>query len=181
MKNDDSSSYPRNPVLCIVNARKTYNDHKEEQDMTETQTLKTLQLFYAGLLVDAVRQYQKFGILEQVIEKKKQEQKLAAPDQLSRLGIGNVEELFTTFSTIFGCASWRIDTIGTDIGPGYKATASSCLACAIAKKLGAPSPCAISCINPFTALAKALPVSRTLVAEQTLWDSDSCVFVLNQA
>lgn len=142
--------------------------------MTETQTLKTLQLFYAGQLVDAVRQYQKFGILENVVKNKQQEQELAAPDQLARLGIKTVDELFTTFSDIFGCASWKIETEST----GYKATASSCLACAIARKLGAPAPCAISCINPFTALAKALPVPHTLKAEHVLWDSDSCVFVL---
>jgi hypothetical protein len=145
--------------------------------MTETQTLKTLQLFYAGQLVDAVRQYQKSGVLEEVVARKMLEQQLAAPDQLARLGIQTVEELFTTFSSIFGCANWKIKEDGT----GHKAVTTSCLACAIARKLGAPSPCAISCINPFTGLAKALPQPYSLEARQTLWDGDSCVFILKPA
>jgi hypothetical protein len=151
--------------------------YEKEAQMTETQTLKTLQLFYAGQLVDAVRQYQKSGVLEEVVARKKLEQELAAPDQLARLGIQTVEELFTTFSAIFGCANWKIETDTA----GCKATASSCLACAIAKKLGSPSPCAISCINPFTALARSLPAPQSLTAEKTLWDSDSCRFVVNPA
>jgi hypothetical protein len=144
--------------------------------MTEAQTLKTLQLFYAGALVDAVRQYQSFGILDQVIEKKRREQEATAPEQLSRLGITTPEALFSTFSSIFGCASWTMENDGTV----FRAKSATCLACAIAKKLGAPSPCAISCINPFTGMAKVLPEPRALNVRETLWDGGACVFELEK-
>lgn len=142
--------------------------------MTETQLLKTLQLFYAGALVDAVRQYESHGILKAVTEAKRREQEAAAPGQLQRLGITTPEALFGTFSAIFGCAEW---TTAHD-GPVFRATARSCLACSIAKKLGAPSPCSISCVNPFTGLSKALPEPRKLEVKQTLWDGGACVFEL---
>lgn len=145
--------------------------------MTETQTLKTLQLFYAGQLVDAVRQYHNFGVLGAVVERKRLEQELAAPDQLSRLGIATPEALFSTFSGIFGCADWKLAAEGGAL----RATTRTCLACGLAKRLGAPSPCAISCINPFTALAKALPSPQVLKAEETLWEGERCLFSLTPA
>lgn len=142
--------------------------------MSDNKTLKTLQLFYAGVLVDAVRQYAAFGILEKVTEKKRVEQELAAADQLSRLGIRTPEELFTVFPEIFGCAAWT----SRAEGPVFRAEASACLACALAKRLGAPAPCAVSCINPFTGMAKALPEPRRLTVKDTLWEGKSCVFEL---
>ncbi|PKL24480.1 MAG: hypothetical protein CVV47_08520 [Spirochaetae bacterium HGW-Spirochaetae-3] len=142
--------------------------------MNETQTLKTLQLFYAGALVDAARQYEAHGVLEQVTEAKRREQEAAAPGQLLRLGITTPEALFATFSAIFGCAAWTTETEGRT----FRAKTGSCLACAIAKKLGAPAPCSISCINPFAGLAGALPEPRRLEVRETLWDGDECVFEL---
>ena len=142
--------------------------------MIETRTLKTLQLFYAGALVDAVRQYEAFGILEKVTEKNKREQEHAAAEQLAKLGIQGPEALFTTFSGIFGCADWSMEQDGERL----RAKTTACLACAIAKRLGAPAPCAISCVNPFTGLAKALPEARRLAVKETLWDGNACVFEL---
>jgi len=143
--------------------------------MTETQTLKTLQLFYAGALVDAVRQYKSHGILEAVTEAKRREQEAAAPGQLQRLGITSPETLFDTFQAVFGCADWKT----ANDGPVFRATARSCLACAIARKLGAPAPCSISCINPFVGLSKALPEPRRLTVKETLWDGSACIFELS--
>ncbi|HAE22140.1 MAG TPA: hypothetical protein DCG47_07440 [Spirochaetaceae bacterium] len=145
--------------------------------MTETQTLKTLQLFYAGTLVDAVRQYESHGILEDVTEAKRREQEAAAPGQLHRLGITSPEALFGTFQAVFGCADWTTESDGAV----FRATAGSCLACAIAKKLGAPAPCSISCINPFVGLSKSLPEPRRLEVKETLWDGSACVFELSPA
>ena len=145
--------------------------------MNETQTLKTLQLFYAGALVDSVRQYHKHGVLEAVTEGKRREQEQAAPAQLARLGIGKPEDLFSTFTELFGCADWKVQADAS----GVRAETKSCLACGIAKKLGAPSPCAISCINPLGAQAAALDPPHRLAVERTLWEGASCVFKMTPA
>lgn len=142
--------------------------------MTESERLKTLQLMYAGVLVDAVRQYGSFGILENVTEKKRIEQELAARDQVARLGIHTPEDLFTILPEIFGCAAWNPD----DSGPVFRVETRSCLMCALAKRLGAPAPCSIYCVNPSRALAWALPVPHDLTVLGTLWDGGSCVFEL---
>jgi len=140
--------------------------------MNEAQTLKTLQLFYAGALVDAVRQYHKHGVLEAVTEGKRREQEQAAPAQLARLGIEKPEAIFTTFTTLFGCADWKVQADGN----GVHAETKTCLACGIAKKLGAPAPCTISCINPLGAQAAALDPPHRLEVGRTLWEGESCVF-----
>lgn len=142
--------------------------------MTESERLKTLQLMYAGVLVDAVRQYGSFGILEEVTEKKRIEQELAARDQLSRLGIRTPGELFTVLPEIFGCAAWS----PAAQGDGLRVEARSCLMCALAKRLGAPAPCSIYCVNPSAGMAKALTVPHKLTVKSTLWEGSSCVFEL---
>jgi len=140
--------------------------------MNEAQTLKTLQLFYAGALVDAVRQYAAHGILDAVTEGKRREQIQSAPAQLARLGIGKPEEIFTILTGLFGCADWKVRTDENRV----HAETKTCLACGLAKKMGAPSPCAISCINPLGAQAAALDPRYRLEVESTLWTGDSCKF-----
>jgi hypothetical protein len=142
--------------------------------MNETQALKTLQLFYAGALVDAVRHYERQGVLEAVTEDKRREQELSAPAQLERLGIRGPEGIFATYSALFGCADWKVETEGQ----GLRAVTKTCLACALAKKLGSPAPCSISCINPLSAQAAALDPPRAIVVERTLWEGDACVFAV---
>lgn len=144
--------------------------------MNESETLKRLQLFYAGVLVDAVRQYSKHGVLEAVTEDKRREQEQAAPAQLARLGIAKPRDIFTTYTELFGCADWKVQ----DEGGGVRAITGTCLACGIAKKLGAPSPCAISCINPLGAQANALNPPHRLEVEGTLWDGNACVFKMSR-
>lgn len=142
--------------------------------MTESERLKTLQLMYAGVLVDAVRQYGSFGILEEVTEKKRVEQETAARDQLVRLGIRTPEDLFTVLPEIFGCADWSPAAHGR----GLRVETKTCRMCALAKRFGAPAPCSIYCINPSAGMAKALPVPHDLTVKSTLWDGSSCVFEL---
>lgn len=142
--------------------------------MDHEKNLKTLQLFYAGALVDAVRHYAAQGVLESVTEAKRREQEIAAPGQLHRLGIHSAQELFSTYTELFGCAEWRVEAEEPDLIMRTR----SCLACSLAKKLGAPSPCRIFCINPLGAQAAALDRPLQLRVGQTLWDSDSCVFIL---
>lgn len=137
--------------------------------------LKTLQLFYAGALVDAVRQYEAQGVLEAVTEAKRREQELAAPEQLRRLGIRSAQAIFAAYTELFGCAEWRVEAEE----PELRLRTCSCLARSLAKKLGAPAPCSIFCINPVRAQAAALDTPMQLRVEKTLWESDSCVFILS--
>jgi hypothetical protein len=146
--------------------------------MTDTVPGRTLQLFYAALMVDAAANFEHFGVEARVAEKKAREQALAAPGQLAQLGITGPRGLFETFSAIFGCAQW---TVSEEPGGGAAAETRGCLACAIAKKRGSGRPCGLYCIGPFTALAAAMTPSRTLTVDETLWEGERCLFRLGPA
>jgi hypothetical protein len=144
--------------------------------MTTESPLRTLQLFYAALMVDASANFEHFGVEARVAEKKAREQALAAPGQLAQLGIRTPRELFETFGSTFGCAQWSVSE-GRD--GGTSAETRGCLACAIAKKRGGGRPCDLYCINPLRALAGALPPGHTLTVEETLWEGSRCRFVVD--
>lgn len=99
--------------------------------METEKRLKMLQLFYAGVLADSIRNYSEAGILDIVESKKEKEQKLAAKGQLAQLNISTPSELFNTFSEIFGCISWNIEEKSEKI----VVRGNFCLLCAIAKKM----------------------------------------------
>jgi hypothetical protein len=141
--------------------------------MNEQSDTRTLQLFYAGLMVDAAVNFEHFGMLPQVQEKKAREQAAAAPGQLSQLGIRSPRELFERFGAIFGCARWELGEL--DSG-GVVAETKTCLACAIAKKRGGGRPCELYCISPFRGLVRAMSPSRDLEVEETLWEGGRCLF-----
>ena len=134
--------------------------------------VKMLQLFYAGALVDALRQYDVFGITDTVEEKKQQEQRAAAPRQLAQLNFDSPQAIFNGMRELFGCANWQTNSDND----GVTAVTRSCLLCALAKKTGAPRPCAMFCINPTRAFAEALEPAHTLEVKATLWDGDGCKF-----
>jgi hypothetical protein len=145
--------------------------------MNEQNQTRTLQLFYAGLMVDAAANFEHFGVVEQVREKKAREQAVAAPAQLAQLGIRSPRELFERFTGIFGCARWELAELE---GGAVQAETPSCLACAIAKKRGGGKPCELYCINPFRGLARALNPARELEVEETLWEGGQrCLFRLS--
>lgn len=143
--------------------------------MTEQDTLKTLQLFYAGLMVDAASNYEHFHITGEVAEKKQKEQALAAPAQLAQLGIRKPAELFERFGMIFGCARWEV---AESADGAVTAETASCLACAIAKKRGSGKPCDLFCITPFRGMAQAMQPARALRVDETLWEGKRCRFQL---
>jgi hypothetical protein len=144
--------------------------------MNEQSEMRTLQLFYAGLMVDAAANFEHFGVKKLVEEKKAHEQAAAAPAQLAQLGIRTPRELFERFGAIFGCARWELREL--DCG-AMEAETRSCLACAIAKKRGGGKPCELYCINPFRGLAGALAPARDLRVEETLWEGERCCFRLS--
>ena len=139
----------------------------------ENENNRLLKLFYAGALVDAVNYYSKHGILEDVTREKREHQMQSAATQLKQLGVENLEQLYSKFSKIFGCAAWNYNE--TDKSKASEATTTSCLLCAIAKKQGTEKPCTVYCINPFTAFADTL--GYELEVKSTLWESPECRFV----
>jgi len=141
----------------------------------ETINTKTLQLFYAGLMVDSAANYEHFGITAQVAEKKQKEQAVAAPRQLAQLGVQTPAEIFLKFASVFGCADWQV----TENADGSAAAVTkTCLACGIAKTRGGGKPCQLYCINPFRGLAAALSPSRALDVQETLWEGKECRFLV---
>lgn len=154
-------------VSTLQNKLKTKNMETEKK-------LKMLQLFYAGVLADSIKNYNQAGILESVEARKAAEQKLMAGGQLAQLNINSPGEVFSVFSEVFGCIHWQIDAEDNKI----IATGKNCLLCSIAKKMNIPQPCKMYCINPFSAMAEKM--GYILNAESTLWENESCRFVLRK-
>lgn len=136
--------------------------------------LKTLQLFYAGVLADSVHHYGKRDILDEVTAEKANDQAAAASSQLKYLGIEDVKTLFEKFSRIFGCAAWQIKEKAED----FEAVSSSCLLCAVAKKRTTEKPCALYCINPFREYSRVLGFNMSV--KSTLWEGAECRFFLEK-
>jgi hypothetical protein len=139
--------------------------------MTDQEKLKTVQLFYAGLMVDAASNFEHFRIAGEVAAKKAAEQRAAAPVQLSQLGVHAPRELFERFAELFGCVRWEVQE--GDAG-GVVAESRSCLACAMAKKRGSGRPCSLYCVNPFKAFAAEMGFA--LEVGETLWEGERCLF-----
>ena len=133
---------------------------------------KMLQLFYAGVLADSIRNYSEAGKLGIVESKKKKEQRLAARGQLAQHNIRTPLDIFKTLSRIFGCISWNIE----EEPELTKATGTSCLLCAIAKKMDLPKPCTKYCINPVRALTEGIKNGYKLTVRSTLWEGVCCEF-----
>ncbi len=133
---------------------------------------RLLKLFYAAALADAAYYYDKHGITADVTDEKREHQIRSSETQLRQLGVESLEQLYKTFSEIFGCASWNY--IKPDKNGISEATTTSCLLCTIAKKQGSAKPCGPFCINPFTAFAEKLGYG--LEVKSTLWDGQECCF-----
>jgi hypothetical protein len=144
--------------------------------METEKRLKMLQLFYAGVLADSVKRYSEAGLLSSVEAQKEKEQKMAAKGQLAQLQITTPAEIFRLYSEVFGCIPWNISENETRLtARGY-----SCLLCAIAKKMDLSKPCHIYCINPVRAQIEALEGGYGLKVASTLWESDSCEFIVER-
>ena len=142
--------------------------------METEKSLKILQLFYAGVLVDALSVYETFGITEQVTIRKQEQQHRTAKTQLQQLIVGTPEELFEKISQVFGCDNWKVESTAM----GLEATGKGCLLCMIAKNLWTVQPCDIYCIQPLKALNAALDPGWKLSVTETLWEGKQCQFFL---
>ena len=144
--------------------------------METAKQVQMLQMAYAGALADTVLQFSKEGVLERVTERKHREQLATGKQRLAAFGITQPEEVFLKLSEIFGCARWEITDKSAD---GFVARSGSCTLCAIAKKMGAPSPCNLYCLDPMEGLVKAVKNDAVYTVEETLWAGKQCLVRVN--
>jgi hypothetical protein len=132
--------------------------------------VKLLQIVYAGALADSTLRMGKEGILEKVAAEKREEQMLTGKLRASQFGIEKPEEVFTKLADLFACANW---TIKND-EKGFTAEASGCMLCAMAKKMGAQSPCNIFCLDPMEGMIKGIDQGLAYEVLETLWSGQKC-------
>lgn len=138
--------------------------------MEQTQQIKMLQMAYAGVLADAVAQYDNEGVLESVTARKRQGQIAGGAVAARQFGVSAPEEAFTKLAEVFGCANWQI----TPEADGFMAEATHCMLCGMAKKLHGASPCAIYCLNPMEGMVKGVAPGAKFETLETLWDGQRC-------
>jgi hypothetical protein len=134
-----------------------------------------LQMAYAGALADTVLQFNKEGILSGITDRKRRENLGSGKMRAAQFGIITPEEVFVKISGLFGCASWDI----TGNPDGFIAQANGCKLCAIAKKINAPSPCHLYCLDPMEGMVKALKENAEFAVEETLWEGSKCKIRVN--
>jgi len=139
--------------------------------MDTSKQVQVLQMAYAGALADAVLQMGKEGVLETVTARKRQEQLSTGKMRAAQFGITKPEEAFLKLYEIFGCSNWNI----TADPKGFTARTSTCMLCAMAKKIGAPSPCNLYCLNPMEGIVKGINTDSDYKVEETLWDGTKCI------
>lgn len=138
--------------------------------MDNEKHIQLLQMTYAHVLADSVLQLGQEGVLENVTRRKRQEQLAAGEKKAAQFGMSRPEEVFTTLSAFFRCAQWQIIAQNG----GFTAEANSCVLCALAKKMGAPSPCRIYCLDPMEGMVKGVEPEAEFVIQETLWDGQKC-------
>jgi len=134
-----------------------------------------LQMAYAGAMADTVLQFEKEGVLAGITDRKRQENIYSGKVRAAQFGITKPEEVFLKLAELFGCASWNI----TSNSNGLIAQTSGCKLCAIAKKIGAPSPCRLYCLDPMEGMVKALKGDADFAVEETLWEGSKCSILVN--
>ena len=139
--------------------------------MEATEQVKILQAIYAGALADSVLRLGNEGVLEKVTLQKRAEQFAGGKARAMQLGITSPDEVFTKLSELMGCADW---TISPDENGGFTATASRCMLCALAKKMGAQSPCRIYCLDPMEGMVKGLDENAEYDVQDTLYEGSGC-------
>ena len=139
--------------------------------MESDKQIQILQMAYASVLADAVLQLHKEGILERVTERKHLEQFTTGKLRAAQFGITTPEEVFLKLAELFGCAKWII----TRDSSGFLAQTNSCLLCAIAKKIGAPNPCHLYCLDPMEGMIRAIKSDADFSVKETLWDGTKCM------
>lgn len=144
--------------------------------MEDAEKLQMLRMFYAGALADSVLRFDRKGILDEVTAEKRREQLAGGRARAAQVGIGDARSVFDVLAGIFGCADWETQATQS----GFTATASRCMLCAFAKKLGTQSPCSIYCLDPMEGMVKGLEEGAEFRVESTLWTDGQCRVTVNR-
>ena len=140
--------------------------------METMEKVRMLQAIYAGALADSVLRLGNEGVLEKVTSQKRAEQLSAGKARAAQMGIASPEEVFLKLSELMGCANWTI--AANEDGSAFTATASRCMLCALAKKMGTQSPCHIHCLDPMEGMVKGLHSTAEYRVMSTLFEDVQC-------
>jgi len=140
--------------------------------MESLEKVRILQAVYAGALADNVLRLGNEGVLKKVTDQKRAEQLMGGKIRAAQLGITNSEEVFTKLSDFMGCADWKIAP--NEDGNGFTATASRCMLCSLAKKMGTQSPCRIYCLDPMEGMTKGIDENAGFDVQSTLFEGSQC-------
>ena len=138
--------------------------------------VKMLQAIYTGALADCVMRLGNEGVLEKVTRQKRAEQLVSGKARATQLGFARKEEVFTQLSELMGCANWTIHA--NEDGTGFTATASLCMLCVMAKRMGTQSPCHIYCLDPMEGMVRGLDDQADFSLAGTLFDGEECRVVV---
>jgi hypothetical protein len=143
--------------------------------MQNEKDIQLLQLTYAAVLADATAQFAKENILQNVTQRKKAEQMATGKMKAEQFGITSPEAVFTRLAEVFNCAVWEI----RNAEEKFVAETKTCKLCAIAKKINAPAPCYLYCLDPMEGMVKGLNPHASFAVEETLWDGEKCRVLVN--
>jgi hypothetical protein len=140
--------------------------------METLEKVRALQAVYAGALADSVLRLGAENVLEKVTRQKKAEQLAGGRARAAQLQIADADEVFVKLAELMGCADWTV--VNDADGRGFTATASRCMLCAFARKMGAQSPCRIYCLDPMEGMVKGLREGAGFDVESTLYEGPEC-------
>jgi len=138
--------------------------------MNQEAKISMLQNLYIALIADAVRNYSRTGVMQEVARLKYAEQMSQGPDMAKRMQISSPRQAFEKIAGVVECAKWKI----VEEANGFVATAESCKLAPLCKYLKTESPCAMYCLNPLKGIIKGLEPQAEFLVEKTMWDSDHC-------
>jgi hypothetical protein len=138
--------------------------------MQNEKHIQTLQMTYAAVLADATSQFGRENVLEKVTQRKKAEQMATGKMKAEQFGITSPEAVFTRLAEVFNCAAWEIINGENK----FVAENATCKLCAIAKKINAPSPCHLYCLDPMEGMIRGLNPGADFAVEETLWEGRKC-------
>ena len=143
--------------------------------MQNEKDIQLLQLTYVAVLADATAQFAKENVLQNVTQRKKAEQMATGKLKAEQFGITSPEAVFTRLAEVFNCTAWEILNSEKE----FVAETTMCKLCAIAKKINAPAPCYLYCLDPMEGMVKGLNPHASFAVEETLWDGEKCRVLVN--
>lgn len=127
-------------------------------------------------MLESLKNYKNNGILKKVEKEKADRDILEGPAKVKHYNINSAEQFLKFSSDTFNCAHWSLE----HDEEGFTATTDGCVICSLAKKLGAPSPCKMTCISPVRGVIKGIDSNHDLKVLETLWEGNKCIFRVNR-